>query len=169
MNCLEYSPSSQYLAAGTDKDIDVWDGLTGSLIVRLTGHTGIVMDVSWSPDGEYLASSSLDGDLMVWDMKTGQFAYSYELGADRVSSVSWNPDNTMLAAMISQPRVGQALVVVGRDGRILWSKALPGAGNHVDWSAKGNWLVAPTPGSQMVFTKWGHHVCNVTQPSWAAL
>lgn len=38
----------------------------------LHGHTGVVYDVAYSPDGTRLATSSVDGTIKIWDVKTGQ-------------------------------------------------------------------------------------------------
>jgi WD40 repeat protein len=166
VNCLDWSPSTNYLASGTSQSIGIWDGRTGSLIARLTGHESNIMDVSWSPDGEFLASGGLDGDLKLWDMKTGELIISYDLGADRVSRICWDQDSSMLATMVSQPQIGQVLIVMRRDGGIVWSNSFPTAGNRIDWSSNGKWLLVPTEGNPMIFTKWGYHICNLTQTSW---
>jgi WD40 repeat protein len=36
------------------------------------GHTDRVLSVSFSPDGNILASSSDDGTIMFWDVQTGE-------------------------------------------------------------------------------------------------
>lgn len=49
-----------------DYSVRVWDAATGTLVATLTGHSDLVTDVDWSPDGMFLASSSLDGTIRVW-------------------------------------------------------------------------------------------------------
>jgi WD40 repeat protein len=46
----------------------VWDTATGEPIHRFLGHTGRVVSLSWSPDGQILASGSLDGTVILWEM-----------------------------------------------------------------------------------------------------
>ena len=49
-----------------DTTVRLWDARTGELIRTLTGHTHWVNSVSFSPDGETLASGSLDGTVLLW-------------------------------------------------------------------------------------------------------
>lgn len=39
-------------------------------VKRLTAHQSDVVDIAWSPDGQYLASCGLDGYVVVWDAET---------------------------------------------------------------------------------------------------
>ena len=46
----------------------LWDVATGQLVTTLTGHTGVVNSVTFSPDGDTLASGSRDGTAILWDL-----------------------------------------------------------------------------------------------------
>ncbi len=46
--------------------------ITQKVVFQLKGHTGWVTDVSFSPDGRWLASSSYDQSVIIWDMQTGK-------------------------------------------------------------------------------------------------
>jgi hypothetical protein len=50
----------------------VWNVATGKLQHVLTGHGGIVFDVSIAPDGKLLATASSDRVVHVWDLTTGE-------------------------------------------------------------------------------------------------
>jgi WD40 repeat protein len=45
----------------------VWDAASGQQLRDLTGHTGAVWPVAWSPDGSQLASAGIDGRGQIWD------------------------------------------------------------------------------------------------------
>ena len=68
------------------------------LFRTLTGHTGNVWSVAFSPDGKTLASGSADGTVRLWDVATHR-----QIGApltghtDNVWSVAFSPDGKTLA------------------------------------------------------------------------
>ena len=47
---------------------ELWDATTGAHKRTLTGHTHWVTSVSYSPDGNTIASASWDGTALLWDI-----------------------------------------------------------------------------------------------------
>jgi hypothetical protein len=45
----------------------VWDAAGGRELLTLKGHTDVIRSVSWSPDGNRLATESNDGTVKVWE------------------------------------------------------------------------------------------------------
>ena len=69
------------------------------LIRFLTGHSALVWDVTFSPDGKTLASGSDDNTIVLWDVESGQMLGEPLRGHDdSVWSVSFSPDGKTLAS-----------------------------------------------------------------------
>ena len=64
----------------------------------LTGHTGWVNSVSFSPDGLTLASGSFDRTIRLWDVLTGRQQQVLTGHTDEVRSVWFSPDGLTLAS-----------------------------------------------------------------------
>jgi WD40 repeat protein len=94
------------LAAGNSGQV----GLSQGQPVRtLTGHTGYVSSVAFSPDGRLLASGScskynspsgycIQGEIKLWEVASGSEVRTLTGHADWVNSVAFSPDGRLLAS-----------------------------------------------------------------------
>jgi ribosome assembly protein 4 len=90
----QFSPrSSSRLATGSgDNTARIWDTDTGTPKYTLSGHTGWVLAVSWSPDGSRLATGSMDKTVRIWDPETGKAEGRPFTGHTQfVGSLAWEP------------------------------------------------------------------------------
>ena len=71
MGVLQYSPDGTRLAVASNIGIWLYDTASHQEIALLTGHTDWVTSVSFSPDGNTLASGSRDNTVRLWDATTG--------------------------------------------------------------------------------------------------
>ncbi|MCA9932740.1 MAG: serine/threonine protein kinase, partial [Anaerolineales bacterium] len=103
VNVIAASPDGQTLAVGGSLGVWLYDGSTFEPQALLTGHTDIVWDVAWSPDGTQLASASWDQTIRVWDVASAETLFTLR-GDDQYTNVAWS-SNGMLAATTWYPAV----------------------------------------------------------------
>lgn len=67
--------------------------------VRLfTGHTDLVTDVAFSPDGSRAVSGAEDNTLIVWEVATGEIQHTLTGHTDAVNAVAFSPDGSLIAS-----------------------------------------------------------------------
>jgi WD40 repeat protein len=116
----------------------------------LRGHTHIVFDLAWSPDGAQLASASWDGTVRMWRVADGALLHTLEhIGVEWVTSVAWSPDGVRLASAAE----GWEVVQVWRaaDGALLHTLEHIG----VEWMTSVAWS---PDGAQLAFASDDHTV-----------
>ena len=67
----------------------------------LNGHTGLVHNVAFSPDGRFLASGSFDGTVRLWNVEDDQLLRIIK-HSDEVYSIAFSPDGNVLASGTSK-------------------------------------------------------------------
>jgi WD40 repeat protein/serine/threonine protein kinase len=72
------SLDGKHLAGPAGNEVKVWDTQTGRETQTLTGHTGRVQSVAFSPDGRRLVSAAADRTVKVWDAQTGQEQFTFK-------------------------------------------------------------------------------------------
>ena len=74
------------------------DGITGSQLAVLSGHTNTVRSLAFSPDGTMLASGSHDKTVGLWDVQTGGVIETFHGHTNWIRSVSISADSVMIAS-----------------------------------------------------------------------
>lgn len=89
----------------------------------LHGHTNVVTLVAFSPDSQYVASSSADHTARIWDVNTGESVKILEGHQQAVAAVAYRPDGKILAtgcadgtARLWDAQSGVCLHVLSADG-----------------------------------------------------
>lgn len=114
VNCVRWSGSGTMLAScADDKLIMIWKKSAGGgssfgsgktvehwrCIATLRGHAGDVLDLSWSPQDQYIASSSVDNTVIIWDAKEFPTIIQVMKGhTGLVKGVAWDPVGKFVAS-----------------------------------------------------------------------
>jgi RNA polymerase sigma factor (sigma-70 family) len=99
-----FSPNGRILVTltvpitGSATDINLWDVPTGTLLRRITGPDVVsTLQVSFSPDGAYLATSGRYPDVILWETTTGREVRRFRCRTS-VGVTAFSPDGKTLAA-----------------------------------------------------------------------
>jgi WD40 repeat protein len=78
--------------------VRIWDLKAEKLLHTLKGHEAMVWSVSFSDDGELLASGSRDGTIRIWDARSGKEKHVLEGHDEDVRCVVFMPNSSRLAS-----------------------------------------------------------------------
>ncbi|MEI7643501.1 MAG: serine/threonine protein kinase [Chloroflexales bacterium] len=94
-----YAPNGQLLAVGIGKSIQIRLGDTIDQGTTLTGHTGTISSLVFSPDSAILASGAQDENtIILWDATTGQELRRFSGHTGWIRSLAFSPDGAILAS-----------------------------------------------------------------------
>ena len=86
------------MLVGIGQEWEIGNPLPSTLHTTLQGHRGTVHSVTFSPDGNILASGSGDNTIKLWEVNTGKPLNTLREHNDSVYSIAFSPDGRLLAS-----------------------------------------------------------------------
>ncbi len=83
---------------GFDKTIKLWDVASGQELRTLSGHTGGVSAVVFTPDGRIVASGSYDKTIKLWDVASGRELRTLRGHRNTIANIRFSPDGRSVAS-----------------------------------------------------------------------
>nr|GEU92929.1 hypothetical protein [Tanacetum cinerariifolium] len=107
-------------SASYDTTVKLWDVERGRLLHSLDGHRHRVLSLSFSPNGEYLATGSLDKFMYIWSVKDGRLIKRYASNGG-IFDISWHNNGEKIAGVTD---TNQAFVMdFGEVKHVKWDPA----------------------------------------------
>jgi WD40 repeat protein len=122
---LQKTEAEQKAKIVDDEDFLIWREDNAILLQSLEGHTDLVNDIAFSPDGQNLASGSADHTIRLWQVSTGKLLRILKRHADSVNDIVFSPDGQTLASGSDDNTV--------RLWRVSDGKPLQTLEGHKDW------------------------------------
>jgi WD40 repeat protein len=99
LSSVAFSPDGSRLAVASDatNDAKIFDALTGTELVTLTGHTNSNWGVDFNSDGTRLVTAGRDGTARLWDAATGRMLKTFAGHTSTIVGVHFSPDDSRIA------------------------------------------------------------------------
>ncbi len=125
---LREYPKGQYAPLARFRKQEILRGLKGWKLTPQVGHSSVVMSVSFSPDGQFIASGGSDGTVKLWEKETGLLLRTMT-GHSFWAPVGFSPDGLLIVSSGSE---GTVKLWDSATGRLLRTMTAPRSENIVD-------------------------------------
>ena len=116
--------SSKLVTSYHEPTAKVWDLTTGSCLLTLTGHEGVLENLTFSNDDRQIITASRDGAARLWDANSGQLLRQYQLLPEDNWAVLDGEGNVLRCSPGAWPYV----YGLSADGKVT------SPSNHPDWA-----------------------------------
>ncbi|KAG2069227.1 WD40 repeat-like protein [Suillus decipiens] len=103
IHAVAHVPYSQRMvSASEDGRVRLWDLKTAQVLKKMEGHTGEVMGLGVSRDGQMIVTSDEHGELIAWQAKTGEsLTKAIKAHGSAVRSLDFSPDDALIVTASS--------------------------------------------------------------------
>ncbi|MFX1295209.1 MAG: tetratricopeptide repeat protein [Promethearchaeota archaeon] len=113
-SCTWINGGSSIVVGYNSGEITIFNAVNGYCIHSLQPHYAPMVNCQWSPDGRYLASSSVAGDLKIWENDTFRLIQDIDC-ASMIIRIAWSHDGKYIAVATADD---SAVIYELRSGRI---------------------------------------------------
>jgi len=96
-SCLAVSPDGMTLAAATHDTIGLWDVPDGKLRRTMSGHSTVIEEMVFTPDGGAIVSGEDSGIIKWWDTQTGTLTKTLPQRPEWVGIIAFSPSAKTMA------------------------------------------------------------------------
>ena len=151
---LSWSFDARYLAAGTDKLIQVWDWEKQELVQSInTGN--YIFALNWGRESHLLASGGYQGIIDLWSAESGENALKIAGHTSAIKALAWSPQGAYLASG-GEDRIIRIWDLDARKEKVQLLPGHSGPMEDLAWSPDGTYLASG--GHDLLVRVW-----NVTE------
>ncbi len=93
-----WSPNSRWLVAACDQHLNIFDAMTGALLVHLTLDRKYYQDMAFTADSRFLATVSYEQTVKVYETATWSLRHELAWSIGKLACIAFSPDG-MLGAV----------------------------------------------------------------------
>ncbi len=132
------------IPAGKELTLKVWDSTSGQELHALKGHSGPILSIALSRDGQWMASAGgtfqKPGEIKVWDVSSGQETRHWGTPTSGSTRVAISPDGKRLA--VSNPDRTVKVWDTSNGQELVTFKGHEYQASSMAFSPDGKWLAS---------------------------
>ncbi|HEX2697545.1 MAG TPA: PQQ-binding-like beta-propeller repeat protein, partial [Anaerolineales bacterium] len=139
--------------------------LSSRVLMTLSGGTGVLTDVAFSPDGKRFASASGDHTVKIWDATTGKEMFNLTSHTDAVTTVLFSSTGRQLASGSAD---GSVKLWDASTGKLILTINVGVPVSTVQFGRDGQWIAIGAAESKVRFydTSSGQELFELANPDW---